>query len=817
MEGHTLYFKPIKGLLRSDFGNPVMRAGLQLYSRRQETINTYMDSRMAGSDVRTRPPMVDLGERGHAYIHEVVCHEAGLLFVTAWYRAEGCEAHQHPYHLSVGSDVLQIPTSSITQSGKELSYRNSATHVLYQNKQLPLLNRLRKVAQGRPVYNVPMFAFLDDMSGAVSKRWNKHNVCVVQNAALDLDTMKLDASLKLFTASNDATPQEICQALTQEFESFHRDGTVCWDVERQESVLVFAHLAAILSDNPMAAELASNIGMKGMYSCRCCVFGGNKEYKASEQGLVAATKPGQPRTMHTLREDLNKQLDLATTGLKGAWSSQAKSTGVKDKLTSAACKMLVDEFEARRHDEDGPEEDDIEEEINVLKQQVIEDQRHWNPLFKLFDLTGFDVTKHLPCEILHTVLLGTVKYLNRATMKLLSEGQKKELVAWLTEANTQGIGQLQAGYLVKHSGSLVEREMKQLCQVMPWALQQIKVDPNVVEVWRAQAILAAGLHSPTLQRSSMTQWKDHLKCALHRFYMAFATFNPRCITLKPKMHLLSHALEDLDRYGTLPVVSTERFEGFNAIVRHASMLSNRKTPSRDIARRISDEETMRDILCDAVYWDSTTKTLRRPGRMINRLLNSTKHSKKAMVKLYGISIHLKETLEPKAFAPVDAFVHIESGDCVEAEDCVILRERLKKNQGTELYTKAAKIKRVLTADDQCMLELVPLWPRLPEPDVDGSRDHDIAEQISFDTGSEEDVVVVHATQAVAKANVNHNCVEQGYRIVVKSIRHAGDPGNVCTNDCLFRSAYSSTAAYGLQVDIISSEEIGSTAFSIMEA
>ncbi|CAD6946649.1 unnamed protein product [Tilletia caries] len=499
--------------------------------------------------------------------------------------------------------------------------------------------------------------------------------------------------------------------------SFHRDGTVCWDVELQESVLVFAHLAAILSDNPMAAELASNIGMKGMYSCRCCVFGGNKEYKASEQGLVAATKPGQPRTMHTLREDLNKQLDLATTGLKGAWSSQAKSTGVKDKLTSAACKMLVDEFEARRHDEDGPEEDDIEEEINVLKQQVIEDQRHWNPLFKLFDLTGFDVTKHLACEILQTVLLGTVKYLNRATMKLLSEGQKKELVAWLTEANTQGIGQLQAGYLVKHSGSLVEREMKQLCQVMPWALQQIKVDPNVVEVWRAQAILAAGLHSPTLQRSSMTQWK----------------------------------------------------------------------------------------------------TLRRPGRMINRLLNSTKHSKKAMVKLYGISIHLKETLEPKAFAPGDAFVHIESGDCVEAEDCVILRERLKKNQGTELYTKAAKIKRVLTAEDQCMLELVPLWPRLPEPDVDGSRDHDIAEQISFDTGSEEDVVVVHATQAVAKANVNHNCVEQGYRIVVKSIRHAGDPGNVCTNDCLFRSAYSSTAAYGLQVDIISSEEIGSTAFSIMEA
>lgn len=65
---------------------------------------------------------------------------------------------------------------------------------------------------------------------------------------------------------------------------------------------------------------------------------------------------------------------------------------------------------------------------------------------------------------------------------------------------------------------------------------------------------------------------------------------------KLKYHLLVHLKEDIIRFGPLVGVATEVYESFNAIFRYCSIFSNHLTPSRDIARQLSEQEAVKHIL-----------------------------------------------------------------------------------------------------------------------------------------------------------------------------------------------------------------------------
>ncbi|KAJ8089787.1 hypothetical protein PM082_018363 [Marasmius tenuissimus] len=41
-----------------------------------------------------------------------------------------------------------------------------------------------ELAKGRMVYGVPLIIFLDDVSGNISKQWNKHHAIYMSNALL---------------------------------------------------------------------------------------------------------------------------------------------------------------------------------------------------------------------------------------------------------------------------------------------------------------------------------------------------------------------------------------------------------------------------------------------------------------------------------------------------------------------------------------------------------------------------------------------------------------------------------------------------------
>ncbi|KZT58019.1 hypothetical protein CALCODRAFT_414151, partial [Calocera cornea HHB12733] len=65
---------------------------------------------------------------------------------------------------------------------------------------------------------------------------------------------------------------------------------------------------------------------------------------------------------------------------------------------------------------------------------------------------------------------------------------------------------------------------------------------------------------------------------------------------KSKLHILLHAAEDVARHGPAVLYSTERYEAFNTVFRQCSVLSNRQSPSRDIARLFAQFDRVRHIM-----------------------------------------------------------------------------------------------------------------------------------------------------------------------------------------------------------------------------
>ncbi|KAK0552899.1 hypothetical protein OC844_006377 [Tilletia horrida] len=694
LHGHEFFINSIGHGLQSDFGNPLLRTRMQLYPRQGDSISSYMDSVNAGADERTRPPMADIGNGRHAFVNEVVELEASWLFVTAWFQgndgkiwAQGFPCEQHPFHYTVSGSATTVPASLITYTAYELAQRTSAQHVWLDGKKKPMLHPLRHKAQGRPVYNVPIFVFLDDVSGAASKRWNKHHVCLTQCATYEASALNLDATLRLFTMSHDATPQEICQALVAEFK-----------------------------------------------------IKGTTPVESVRKRFVDMTKTGTARTVASLKKSLEDQLDKASSGHRTSWSVAATKTGVKDKLTTSACQQLVAQFSFDDADDAGlidddaaeaefsaaPISDEDKQRVGAMKAEIIAEGKHWNPLFELYELTGFDVTKDLPCDILHTLLLGTVKYLTRATTAMLKASEKEQLAKWLSMANIEGIGdgkQLRGEYLMRHSQSLVGKDFKKLSQVMHWALSQLGADPHLCQAWYAQGILSAALHAPVVERAQWSQWKQHVHKALHNFYLSFARIKPDQMAEKPKLHVLAHALHDLERFGPLPVISAERFESFNAVVRQASMLSNRLTPSRDIAQRLADQSIARQVLSNAWLSDDSIKSLRKPGSALTFTLRSSEVAHKAMARLYGLESNKSTRAGNSKRGPAE--ICLRSGDWAQEGNFVTLRSSLKKQAQSERggegsastqETTLAKILQIRTQSNKTgndpepsSVVVLPLW------------------------------------------------------------------------------------------------------------
>ena len=106
--------------------------------------------------------------------------------------------------------------------------------------------------------------------------------------------------------------------------------------------------------------------------------------------------------------------------------------------------------------------------------------------------TGFNIHLDTPTEILHTVLLGVVKYYWAQTIWLL-KNRSKSLSLFQTrlasvEWNGLNAPSTNAEYICQYHGSLIRKHFKSLLQVMPFLIYDL-VMQDVLHAWNIIGVL----------------------------------------------------------------------------------------------------------------------------------------------------------------------------------------------------------------------------------------------------------------------------------------------------------------------------------------
>ncbi|KAI6008573.1 hypothetical protein EDC04DRAFT_2871468 [Pisolithus marmoratus] len=313
---------------------------------------------------------------------------------------------------------------------------------------------------------------MDDVSGNVSKQWNKHHVVYM---------LEQEFSIRFISSSPHATLMELIKMTDHPIVTF--------DVKHQEEVMLIPYNLIIAGDNPMQAKECSHGGLKCNYFCCTCKVGGMNVEKRTDKGYCDIFQCGELHTPEETHAQVKHQIQLSKlSGGMDKVKTTVSQSDIQDSATSAIVDQLLElgkvlwkrvtgkpalsEAEVAVH---------LDSELDALLGGQPLDY-HINPLL---GMQGLDIHKDTPTEILHTILLGIVKYFWGQTVYILEKGQSLRIFQTRLESiNKDGLNSLtlHANYIVRYKGGLVGKHFKSLTQVMPYLIYDL-VPQIVLEGW----------------------------------------------------------------------------------------------------------------------------------------------------------------------------------------------------------------------------------------------------------------------------------------------------------------------------------------------
>ena len=166
-------------------------------------------------------------------------------------------------------DSSPVPISDAVS----LAFSNCFYHLYcYINKEWNSLihqNKWKTASKGHPVVMVPLVLFSDDVSGNLSKKWNKFDVWALLLAGLPRQKNSQLENIHFICASNRVSCLELAQPMVEDLLNLE-NGVTMYDSLLGEDVLVVAPVLCFLADNPRASELANHCGTSARKFCRIC-------------------------------------------------------------------------------------------------------------------------------------------------------------------------------------------------------------------------------------------------------------------------------------------------------------------------------------------------------------------------------------------------------------------------------------------------------------------------------------------------------------------------------------------------------------------
>ncbi|KAG1738718.1 hypothetical protein EDB19DRAFT_1829025 [Suillus lakei] len=139
-------------------------------------------------------------------------------------------------------------------------------------------NLLQEKLKGRVVYTVPLIIFMDDVSGNISKQWNKHHAIHMSNAHLPREMLEKEFFVRFVLSSHHAPPMELMRAMKESIFDAAQSGVMAWDCKYNKEVMLILYGLFLAGDNPMQAEECSHAGLSCNYFCGTCDVGGTKRH-----------------------------------------------------------------------------------------------------------------------------------------------------------------------------------------------------------------------------------------------------------------------------------------------------------------------------------------------------------------------------------------------------------------------------------------------------------------------------------------------------------------------------------------------------------
>ncbi|KAH9079600.1 hypothetical protein EDB83DRAFT_2215930 [Lactarius deliciosus] len=481
------------------------------------------------------------------------------------------------------------------------------------------------------VYTVPVVLFMDDASANISKQWNKHIVIYLSNAGLPWEMLDKEFCVKFVTSSPNASPMELMRAARDSIDGALDSPVVTFDCKVKKEVLIIPYLIFTASDNLMHAEQTSQCGLNSNFFCRTCDVGGTKAYKKSDKGFGeifevslicnAAKKPDRTGLSITS----SNKVDTA-----------ARSSGIKDAAVAPIIKYIMAKGKVLRNSSTS----NTKTSPNVAQPTIQDELDLMDTNGSYFDVplmvphTGFNMHLDTPTEILHTVLLGVVKYYWAQTIWQLKNRSKNMALfrTRLASVDWNGLNALStdAEYICQYHGSLIGKHFKSLAQVMPFLIYNI-VHEDVLHAWNIIGMLLVLLLHTEIKdierylvssRTISFSWHyaNMLQASLTQTIEDFLNITAKCapsiLILKPKFHFLVHLPAFIRHFGPAVLFSTERYESFNHVFRLSCIYSNRQAPSRDSCNTFAAQNCIKHIATGGYWQDNNTKTWVQAGHRI---------------------------------------------------------------------------------------------------------------------------------------------------------------------------------------------------------
>ncbi|KAG1866336.1 hypothetical protein C8R48DRAFT_672094 [Suillus tomentosus] len=421
-------------------------------------------------------------------------------------------------------------------------------------------NPLREKSNGRMVHTVPLLVLMDDVSGNISKQWNKHHAIYMSNANLPREMLEKEFFVRFVTSSPHAAPMELMRAMKESICNAAESGIITWDCKYNEEVLLIP----------------------------TCDIGGTKEFKASSDGYRSLFMSGNTRTPEDTTAEIHKQFETAfKSGASEKIKNLVSSTGIRDSASNSILNVLVElgkKLGKRAAGTQALPEAEVTAALEKEFSELLQGEQLNNAINPLLRMEGFDIHMDTPTEILHTILLGVVKYFWGQTVFLLDKAKLMGIFQLRLESvDKNGLNApcLNADSICHYKGSLIGKHFKSLVQVMPFLIYDL-VPSTVLNAWALIGELV------------VLVW--HTKIVHTETYLA----------------KLSQMIQD-----------------FLNVTAH-----NRQAPSRDSCRVFAHQDIIKHIVTGGFWYDNNTSKWVQGGAQILGYLDE--HPEQA--RLLGLSV-----------------------------------------------------------------------------------------------------------------------------------------------------------------------------------